>query len=636
VTAFPLVIGTAGHIDHGKTALVHALTGIDTDRLPVEKARGITTELGFAHLDLDGRRVAVIDVPGHERFVRSMVAGAVGIDLVLLVIAADEGTKPQTREHLAICQLLGVRRGLVVLTKADLVDDDWLALVREDVAATIAGSFLAGAPVLAVSARTGAGLPALRAAIARALADLPPRDDGGALRVPLDRVFTVRGFGTVVTGTVASGRLTAGDDLVVLPRGTATRARGLEVHGAPADGAVAGNRAAVNLAGIAIDEVARGDVLAHPDAVVPSHIVDVRFRLLPTASAPLPRRSKLLVHHGTAQVLATLALLDAESLAPGAEALAQLRTDAATPLVALPGDHFLARGFVVQRDHGTTLGGGVVVRVLAPRARGEAHAAVVRQLAAARLGERVTVEARSAGAAGVTIAHLAQRTGLAAPALAPVVTAAVAAGELVLVAASAGGEALHLHPAVVAELEQRLLAALDAADPDRTGASREALRSALPAALAARSYDAIVAALVARAAVTASGDVLTRPRRAVPLALAIDADLVARFRLWGLSPPAPKDIAAASGHGDAETRAALDRLLASGAIRKVKPDLYVDAAVLAELRARLIAFLDQHREITPQQWKELTATSRKYSIPLAEYFDGEKLTLRVGDLRRRR
>jgi selenocysteine-specific elongation factor len=636
VTGFPLVIGTAGHIDHGKTALVHALTGIDTDRLPVEKARGITTELGFAHLDLGARRVAVIDVPGHERFVRSMVAGAVGIDLVMLVVACDEGVKPQTREHLAICQLLAVRRGIVVLTKADLVDDDWLALVRDDVAAAVAGTFLAGAPTIAVSARTGAGLLALRALLASALADLAPRDDRGVLRIPLDRVFTVRGFGTVVTGTVASGQLAAGDELVVLPRATTTRARGLEVHGAAAAEARAGNRAAVNLAGLATDEVRRGDVLAHPGAVVPSHILDVRFRLLATASAPLPRRSKLLVHHGTTQVLATLALLDADTLAPGDETIAQLRVDAGTPLVALPGDPFLARGFVVQRDHGTTLGGGVVIRVLAPRARSGGHAAQVRQLDAARLADRVALDVLAAGAAGATAHSLAHRTGLAAPALTPVIAAAIAAGDLVPIAASAGGEPLFLHATTVAELEERLLGALDRSDPHRAGASREALRSAMPAALATRAYDVVVAALAARGAITVSGDVIGRPRRAAPAPLAVDADLATRFRLWGVSPPGPREVAAASGHGDAETRAALDRLLAAGTIRKVKPDLYVDGTVLDALRARLLDFLDQRGAITPQEWKELTGTSRKYSIPLAEYFDGEKLTLRVGDVRRRR
>jgi selenocysteine-specific elongation factor len=636
VTAFPLVIGTAGHIDHGKTALVHALTGIDTDRLPVEKARGITTELGFAHLDLADRRVAVIDVPGHERFVRSMVAGAVGIDLVMLVVACDEGVKPQTREHLAICQLLAVRRGIVVLTKADLVDDDWLALVRDDVAAAVAGTFLAGAPMIVVSARTGTGLLALRALIAGALADLAPRDDRGVLRVPLDRVFTVRGFGTVVTGTVASGRLATGDELVVLPRGTTTRARGLEVHGAAADEARAGNRAAVNLAGVATDEVRRGDVLAHPGAVVPSHILDVRFRLLATASAPLPRRSKLLIHHGTTQVLATLALLDGDTLAPGDEAVAQLRVDAATPLVALPGDPFLARGFVVQRDHGTTLGGGAVIRVLAPRARSDAHAAQVRQLDTARLVDRVALDVRAAGPAGATARDLAHRTGLGIPALTPIVTAAIAAGDLVPIAASAGGDPVFLHVTTVAELEQRLLDALDRSDPDRGGASREALRSTMPAALTARAYDTLVTALAARAAITVDGDVIARPRRSAPAPLAIDADLATRFRLWGVSPPGPRDVAAASGHGAAETRAALDRLLAAGTVRKVKPDLYVDGAVLDELRARLVAFLDQRGAITPQEWKELTGTSRKYSIPLAEYFDAEKLTLRVGDVRRRR
>ncbi len=634
----PIVLGTAGHIDHGKTALVRALTGIDTDRLPVEKARGITTELGFARLDLGGRRIAVVDVPGHERFVKSMVAGATGLDLVCLVIAADEGVMPQTREHLDICELLGVRRGLIVLSKLDLVADDWLELVTGEVRATVAGTFLADAPIVACSTRTGAGLDVLRAAIAAAVDDLPPRSATGVFRMPIDRVFTVKGFGTIVTGTVLGGEVGVGDELVVLPGGLATRVRGLEVHGEPVERASAGHRAAINLGGVAVEDLARGELLAHPDRVAASHILDVSLRYLSAAPGPLATRSKVLVHHGTAQVLATLALVEPTTLAPGGTALAQLRLDATTPLGALPGDPFIVRGFVPTATHGTTIGGGRIIRVLAPRARTAApHAALVRQIAEARADQRLALDIQAAAFAGLPIAELARRVGAPAARLAPALDTLVASGELLGL-----GEAEHahyLHATAVAQIEARVLAAVaDAAE----GAGREALRTQLPAALPPRAYDAILAGLERKARIVSEGDRVRRaaqPAHGPPLS-PLESQLLAQFAAWGMEPARPKDVAGATAAtlklGDAQIKPMLDRLLAARRLVKVKPDLYVHADVIDQLRARLLAFLEAHKTIDAQQWKELTGASRKYTIPLAEFFDGEKLTLRVGDLRRKR
>jgi selenocysteine-specific elongation factor len=632
----PIVLGTAGHIDHGKTSLVRALTGIDTDRLPVEKARGITTELGFARLDLGARRIAVIDVPGHERFVKSMVAGATGLDLVCLVIAADEGVMPQTREHLDICELLGVRRGLIVLTKRDLVDDEWLALVRQDVAAAVAGTFLAGAPVVACSTRTGAGLDELRAAIATAVDELPPREHTGVFRLPIDRVFTVKGFGTIVTGTVLGGAVALGDELVVLPTGLAARVRGLEVHGAAVDRAIAGHRTAINVGGVAVDDLARGDLLAHPGRVAASHILDVELRHLANAPGPLGPRTKVLVHHGTAQVLATLALVDRAALAPGEAAIAQLRLDATTPLAALPGDHFIVRGFVATRAHGTTIGGGRIIRVLAPRARkGAQHAGAVALLAAARQDQRLALDVKAAAFAGLGLADLVRRLGLPPEALAPALTTLVASGELLVVGAA--DHAHYLHATAVAEVEARVQRAVAAADPAE-GAGREALRTQLPPALPPRAYDAILAGLERKARIAIDGDRVRRAAAPGPSAApsAAETRLLGQFQAWGVEPPRPAEVAAAVGLPAAEVKPALDRLLAARHLVKIKPDLYMHAAVVAALRVRLVAFLDAHKTIDAQQWKELTGASRKFTIPLAEYFDGEKLTLRIGDLRRKR
>ncbi len=624
----PIVLGTAGHIDHGKTSLVRALTGIDTDRLAVEKARGITTELGFARLDLGDRRVAVVDVPGHERFVKSMVAGATGLDLVMLVIAADEGVMPQTREHLDICDLLGVRRGLIVLAKRDLVDDEWLTMVTADVRAAVAGTFLAESAMVAVSTKTGDGLDALRAELARMIDALPPRATTGVFRLPIDRVFTLKGFGTIVTGTVLGGEVAIGDELIAIPTGISARVRGIEVHGAAVERAIAGHRTALNLGGVAVDDFARGDLLAHPDRVAGSHILDVELRYLRTAPGPLPVRSKVLVHHATAQVMATLVLLDHTQLAPGDITLAQLRIDRDTPLGALPDDRFIVRGFVASSTGGSTIGGGRIVRVLAPKARkGEVHAEQVAALAAARLDQRIALDIKSAAAAGLSLDDLVRRLGVPAEVLADPVATLVAAGDLLATGPH------YLHAQIVVELEQRITTAL--ATPD--GLTREALRALLPAALAPKSYDAILAGLERRGSIVTEADRVRRdatPR--APTLSPTETAVLAKLEATGLEPPRPKELAGALGLTETQVKPALDRLIAAKLAVKIKPDLVMHARVVDDIRARLLAWLAEHPTIDAQQWKELTGASRKFTIPLAEYFDGEKLTLRVGDVRRKR
>jgi selenocysteine-specific elongation factor len=624
---FPIVLGTAGHIDHGKTSLVRALTGIDTDRLAVEKARGITTELGFARLDLGERRVAVIDVPGHERFVKSMVAGATGTDVVMLVIAADEGVMPQTREHLDICDLLGVRRGLIVLTKRDLVDDEWLAMVTADVRAAVAGTFIEGAPVVPVSTKTEVGIAELRAELASAIDALPPRTTTGVFRLPVDRVFTVKGFGTIVTGTVLGGEVALGDELTLIPGESAARVRGIEVHGTAVDKAVAGHRAALNLGGVAVDDLARGDLLVHPGKVAASHILDVELRHLPSANGPLPARSKVLVHHATAQLLATLVLVDQRELAPGARGLGQLRLVKATPIGALPGDRFIVRGFVASASGGSTIGGGRIIRVLAPKARkGELHAQAVGALASARLDQRIALEVRAAAAAGLAGDELVRRLGLPAIALADPLAALVGGGELLAV-----GEH-YLHAQAIAELEHKI-GALVTTD----GGSREELRTQLPAALPPKAYDAILAGLERRGLVTSEGDRVSKPTTAPRAALSpVETAVLAKLEATGVEPPRPKELPAAVGLAEAPVKAALDRLVAAKLAVKVKPDLVMHGKVVDAVRTKLIAFLAEHATIDAQQWKDLTGASRKFTIPLAEFFDGEKLTLRVGDVRRLR
>jgi selenocysteine-specific elongation factor len=647
----PIVIGTAGHIDHGKTALVKALTGIDTDRLAAEKERGITIELGFAHLDLDGRRYGVVDVPGHERFIKSMVAGAGGIDLVCLVIAADEGIMPQTREHLDVCELLGVRRGIVVLTKRDLVDDEWCALMIEEVREALARSFLRDAPIVPVSARTGAGMDDLRAEIQRQATALPARDIHGAFRLPLDRVFTMRGFGTVVTGTVLGGTVRVGDTAIAHPRSVEAKVRGIEVHAEAREYAHAGMRCALNLSGVAREDLRRGDILSLPDAVTPSHILDARFRYLATSKAPLGRRARVLFHHGTAQLMATLVLVDAETLAPGQEGLVQIRLDITEPVAALPGDHFIARGFVPQEHYGTTIGGGEIVRVQAPKVRRSASdaAETIRRMAEAAFDQRVALEIRAASFAGIDIAELGRRLGHGHEALQDALTRLCETADVVAAtsARDAGADALasavYAHAETFAALEKQAIDHLDAfhaAHPESAGMSRQELRTRLPASLPLRLYESLLEALSRRGAIQAEADLVRRAQRrnqpSAPALSPLERTIAEKFRAWALTPERPKDVPAVVHADEKSVRTALERLIKQGILIRVKPDLYVDAQAMDTLRRALEAHLDAHGQITPTEWKDVTGASRKYSIPLAEYFDAQKLTLRVGEIRRRR
>ncbi len=430
-----VVLGTAGHIDHGKTSLVRALTGIDTDRLREEKRRGITIELGFAHLALpDGTVAGVVDVPGHERFVRAMAAGAGGIDLVVLVVAADEGVMPQTREHLDICRLLGVPRGLVAVTKADLLPGlgaDWLPLLEEEIRAATKGTFLEGSPLIPVSATTGEGLPGLVAAIGRLAAEVPERPADGPTYLPVDRAFSMKGFGTVVTGTLLSGQIAEGDEAVLLPPTPGVgplRVRSVQVHGKATPRALAGQRTAVNLAGVEPSAIRRGQAVGAPGVIPVSSILDVELTLLAVAPKALRHRARLLLHVGTAQVAATVALLDrgplpspasrggggpgTSELAPGATAFAQLRLS--EPVAALPGHRFILRGFSALEGRGRTVAGGRVLAVAAPkRRRGRADG--LRQLQALAGGDpdaRLEAVLETAGPAGLDLPGLVGRTAL--------------------------------------------------------------------------------------------------------------------------------------------------------------------------------------------------------------------------------
>ncbi len=636
------VVGTAGHIDHGKTALVRALTGVDTDRLKEEKARGITIELGFAPLVLptpDRQTVSVVDVPGHERFVRTMVAGATGIDLVLFVVAADEGVMPQTREHLRICTLLGVRRGLVALTKIDLVNDELRALAEAELADTLRGTFLEDAPVLPCSTVTGEGLAAIPAAIAALLADAPTRDDAALFRLPIDRVFSLKGFGTVVTGTTASGAVRRDDEVIALParEPKGVRVRSIEVHGAAVERASAGQRSALNLP-LPKDQLERGQVLVHPGTLEAGDRLDVALSWLPGDARPLPRRARLLFHHGTMQCQAMVNLLDCGEVAPGGVALAQLLLD--RPIVALPGDRFVLRGFRRAADHSTTVGGGEILRTLGARHR-RATPALAQLLAATRdapLDERVRLEVERAGRAGIAAPALQMRLPSAPKATAGALQRLLTARAVVR---HIKEPAHYLGATALTALGDELVTALRRWHDERPlepAMPKESLRATIAEP---RLLAAALEPLLGRGAVIAVGDGLRlREHDAERASHARGVDALAErvattLLAAGLQPPRAVDLASALGVPATALTAALVRLVREQRIVKVG-ELHFHVTPLGALREALLARFATTPEITPTAWKELVGASRKFAIPLAEYFDAIKLTLRVGDNRRLR
>ena len=634
-----VILGTAGHIDHGKTALVRALTGIDTDRLKEERQRGITIELGFAHLSVDDVRFGIVDVPGHERFIKAMVAGAGGIDLVMLVVAADEGVMPQTREHLDICQLLGVKRGLVALTKADLVDEEWLELVRDDLAQTLTGTFLEGAAVVPCSAVDGRGLDAIKAELSRLASLVDPRDPAGLLRLPLDRVFTIKGFGTVVTGTLLSGTVSVGQEVTVLPGGATGKVRGVQVHGEAVERAVAGQRTAVNLGGVDRDQLERGEVVVRPGSFAGSAMLDVQVELLRQNPKGIHLRTKVLFHLGTRQQEATCVLLRPRKLEPGQRATAQLRF--AEPVVALPDDRFILRGFRKLENYGTTVGGGVVIRSLARKVKPKDTDAVdlIERMAGADPSRRVALEVLGQGHAGITLVDLHRRVALVPNTVDRLVNGLLQSRTVIRFDKESGA-VVHRQP--FEELATRAVAVTDrfhADNPLQAGINREELRSRLAHGVSPRLYHALVTTLVKRGELVVEQQICRRPNHKVQVAAAsirpLADKLVTMFSEADLGPPR-EAVAAETLGADLDTvKAAIQLLCDEGELVRVA-SLHFHHAAIERLQQRLVAFLEAEGQITPPQFKELVGQTRKFVIPLAEYFDARKVTLRIGDVRKLR
>lgn len=624
-----VVVGTAGHIDHGKTSLVKALTGIDTDRLPEEKARGITIDLGFAFLEEPGLTIEIVDVPGHERFVKNMLAGVGGIDLAMLVIAADEGVMPQTREHLAICALLHIRTGLVVLTKADLVEPDWLELVKEDVAGLVRGTFLDGAPVIAVSAKTGEGLPELRAALSALASIIPPRAADQLPRLPIDRVFTIKGFGTVVTGTLSAGRFGVDDRVEVFPRGLQAKIRGLQTHGHTVTEARAGQRTAMNLQGLERAAIERGDVVGLAATLVAASTVDGTLELLADAPRALKTRDRIRFHVGTSEVMARVLFLDRSELAPGDTAFARIRLEA--PVVAMPRDRFVVRSYSPI----VTIGGGTLLDVDPPRVRRKGGA-LMAHLALLDRGtpEQVLEEhVRQRGVTGARMATLSGRVPFGPDALRELLGALHRAGRLAAV-----DRDWYVHADSFARLRELTLQALTAfhrANPLRPGMSREELRGRAGGA-DDKLFAHLLASLDAEGVVKVDRDKVRLASHEVRLSdeqRRVVERLEADFRSAEAAPPSPEEALARAGVAGDEEHELFQVLVEGKKLVRVKESLFFHTAALEAIQDKLVALLRERKDIGPADIKDLLGISRKYAIPLLEYFDGRRVTQRVGERR---
>ena len=628
-----VIVGTAGHIDHGKTALVKALTGIDADRLEEEKRRGITIDIGFAHLELpapEGSRIRLgfVDVPGHERFVRNMLAGVGGIDLVLLVIAADEGIKPQTREHFDICRLLAIRRGITVLTKSDAVDSETLEVVRLEVEDYVRGSFLdttlapVRSPIIAVSSLTGAGLDELKSALAKVASEVTAKDSAALARLPIDRVFTIKGFGTVVTGTLVAGTIRKEEELEVFPSGKRVRVRGVQVHGSPAEAAVAGERTALNLAGLSTEDLARGMTLATADTFRSTSRVDALLSLLPSAK-PFKDGARVHFHAYTTETIAEARLYGVKQLKPGDETYAQLRF--AQPMLLLPGDRFIVRQFSPV----ATIGGGVMLDASPPtrKQRAEDAIAFLKIMRDGSPEEVLAARAARRGAIGLRLDDIPGEMNIRRE----------EATKLALKAGLVWCDPVLVAPAAFAEVKEDVLRALKKfhdANPLVAGMSKEELRDRIN--LGPEVFYGVLGNLAEEKKLEVAGELVHLPGRGVVMK---DEEAESKkiieqaFASAGLKVPSLKEVLAGLKVDKIRAQKIVTLLLRDKVLIKISEDLVFHQSALMDLRHKIAALKTTAPKIDVAGFKDMTGVSRKYAIPLLEYLDRERVTRRVGDER---
>lgn len=623
-----IIVGTAGHVDHGKTTLIRALTGVNTDRLREEQERGMTIDLGFASLTLpNGQRIGIVDVPGHERFLKNMLAGAGGVDVALMVIAADESVMPQTTEHLEILELLEVKRGVIALTKADMVDEEWLSVVQDDIRAALADTFLSDAPMVPVSGVTGMGIPDLIDALQTTCETVEARDASGPFRIPVDRVFTLTGFGTVITGTLVSGTIRVGDPVEVQPSGLESRARQIQVHGKKVDQAEAGSRVAVNLAGLEIADLARGDVVSSPGALKESSVVDVRLTLLGNAPHPLKNRTRVRFHAGTAEILGRLTILDRDELKPGEQAYAQFRAE--TPSAVSRGDRFVIRSYSPM----VTIGGGIVIE---PNARKHKRfdEGTIDSLETASKGtpEELLEQALRQAPAGIASQELLRKVEVSE--VSALLESLKDAGKAV---ALDGGRLIHTSVlSQYASAMRDVLSGFHMTHPLRPGMPREELRTAAGKGLESKVFASVLAQLQSRGELTVSDASvrLTGFEPTLTPAQQSASDALAHTLLdTGLNVPDADEFLRGTGLPQTEAKEILDLLASRGEVVKIAEGIYLHASTVEQAESTVRKFIEENGKLTVSQFRDLTGTSRKYAVPLLEYFDSKRITRRIGDER---
>lgn len=631
-----IIVGTAGHIDHGKTSLVRALTGVDADRLPEEKKRGITIDLGFAELDLGDVRIGFVDVPGHERFVKNMLAGAHGIDLVALVIAADEGVMPQTREHFDICRLLETKTGLVVITKTDMVDDELLELVKAEAEELVADSFLENAPIVCVSAKTGAGIDELKKNLREAALSIPSRSNETVVRLPVDRSFTMRGFGAVVTGTLVAGEIAEGNELELLPLGQKVRVRGLQVHSSQVKQAQAGQRTAINLGSIEASQIMRGQVLAPVSRLRPTQIIDAKIEILKDAPRPLKTRMRVRIHIGAVEALARVRVLEeGGEIAVGSSGFAQVRLE--TPVVTIPSERFIIRSY--SPSH--TIAGGRVLDALATKHRGR-ETKIVRErlnaLLSADNATTISLFAETANEQGLNINDLAARTGWRDEVLSKAIAEAKEKEKII------DAEGVYISRIVFEKLSNSVVQTIEAhhkREPLVKGIQRETLREKLFSHSPVEVFRFVLGELENDKKIVSDKDIVRAASHNLELSKedeTLRGKLEQVYKDAALEAPTLEEAFQKAGiaankreHG----RKILQLLIDGGFVVRVSGDMFFHRTALDDLISRLkdFAAASKDRLIDVPAFKDMAGVSRKYAIPLLEYFDRERITRRAGDKR---
>jgi selenocysteine-specific elongation factor len=626
-----IILGTAGHIDHGKSSLVKALTGTDPDRLKEEKERGITLDLGFASLDLPGgNRLGIVDVPGHEGLIKNMLAGVGGMDIVMLVVAADEGIMPQTLEHLAICDLLHVKKGLIVLTKLDMVDKDWLTLVQDEVREVVKGTFLEKSPLVPVSSKTGENLPLLVQELGKLAAEVTPKSPNGILRLPIDRVFTMKGFGTVITGTLLSGTISTEQEVEILPKGTRTKVRGIQSHNQAAQRAVAGQRTAVNLQGIEKDQLSRGDTIVSPGFFKPTKTLDAKLDLLKQAPRGLKTGSRVRFYNSTQEAIGRITILGANQLAPGEEAFIQLRLE--QPVTVQHGDRYILRFYSPME----TLGGGMVLNPHTRRHRNSTMQESLKNLGILEKGkteDRLALLIAGKGLAGMeeseaigTVAADKQETTSA--------LASLAQKKTVLRV-----DNLYVHTSHLGALEKKtldLVKAFHKDNPLKAGMDKEELKSMLRLRINPKVLNVTVDGLVKRKELETEGSKLRFPGFKAgggKINDEVKNKIVEAIKKGGTQPPVREELPALFNISDRDAKDLLKLLADEGRTVRITDSLHLDKDVMETIKADLKKYLEKNKEINMAEFRDLARTSRKFAVPFMEYFDSQKLTQRVGDKR---